>query len=67
MFRGMTGEVLRPAACIFIEKMSLSKMPFHDDDILGEEGGGEAWRGEEGGEDGGGRERGEGRGGVHGV
>ena len=35
MFRGLTGEVLRPAVCNFIEKMSLSKMPFHGDDILG--------------------------------
>ncbi|XP_033630444.1 tubulin-specific chaperone D-like [Asterias rubens] len=34
MFRGLTGEVLRPAVCNFIEKMSLSKMPFHGDDIL---------------------------------
>ncbi|XP_038066750.1 tubulin-specific chaperone D-like [Patiria miniata] len=34
MFRGVTGEVLRPAVCVFIEKMSVSKLPFHGEDIL---------------------------------
>ncbi|XP_022110714.1 tubulin-specific chaperone D-like isoform X2 [Acanthaster planci] len=34
MFRGVTGELLRPAVCVFIEKMSLSKLRCHGDDIL---------------------------------
>ncbi|XP_041473323.1 tubulin-specific chaperone D-like [Lytechinus variegatus] len=34
MFRGMTGEILRPAVCTLIGKLSLSKLPFHGDDII---------------------------------
>lgn len=35
MFRGMTGEILRPAVCTLIGKLSLSKLPFHGDAIIG--------------------------------
>ncbi|XP_070581206.1 tubulin-specific chaperone D-like [Ptychodera flava] len=34
MFRGLSGEIMRPAVCKFIEKLSLSKLPFHGDDII---------------------------------
>ena len=36
MFRGISGNILRPAACKLIEKLSLSKIPFHGDEIIGE-------------------------------
>ncbi|XP_071963233.1 tubulin-specific chaperone D-like [Antedon mediterranea] len=31
MFRGVSGELMRPAACFLIRKCSISKLPFHDD------------------------------------
>ncbi|XP_072167628.1 tubulin-specific chaperone D-like [Diadema setosum] len=34
MFRGMSGEILRPAVCTLIGKLSLSKLPFHGDPII---------------------------------
>ncbi|XP_072036691.1 tubulin-specific chaperone D-like isoform X1 [Amphiura filiformis] len=34
MFKGISGNILRPAACKLIEKLSLSKVPFHGDDII---------------------------------
>ncbi|XP_066530722.1 tubulin-specific chaperone D [Hoplias malabaricus] len=33
-YRGFGGELMRPAVCALIEKMSLSKMPFKDDPII---------------------------------
>ncbi|XP_041720119.2 tubulin-specific chaperone D [Coregonus clupeaformis] len=33
-YRGFGGELMRPAACSLIEKMSLSKMPFKDDPVI---------------------------------
>ncbi|KAG7460255.1 hypothetical protein MATL_G00219380 [Megalops atlanticus] len=33
-YRGFGGELMRPAVCTLIERMSLSKMPFKDDPIL---------------------------------
>ncbi|CAB1350258.1 unnamed protein product [Coregonus sp. 'balchen'] len=32
--RGFGGELMRPAVCSLIEKMSLSKMPFKDDPVI---------------------------------
>ncbi|KAM6957131.1 tubulin-specific chaperone D [Aplochiton taeniatus] len=32
-YRGFGGELMRPAVCALIEKMSLSKMPFKDDTV----------------------------------
>ncbi|XP_077980737.1 tubulin-specific chaperone D-like [Glandiceps talaboti] len=34
MFRGISGIYTRPAACKFIEKLSLSKLPFHGDSVI---------------------------------
>ncbi|XP_033109918.1 tubulin-specific chaperone D-like isoform X2 [Anneissia japonica] len=31
MFRGISGEFMRPAACFLIRKSSMSQLPFHDD------------------------------------
>ncbi|XP_023684982.2 tubulin-specific chaperone D [Paramormyrops kingsleyae] len=33
-YRGFGGELMRPAVCTLIEKMSLSRMPFHTDPII---------------------------------
>ncbi|KAF7659956.1 hypothetical protein LDENG_00290530 [Lucifuga dentata] len=33
-YRGFGGELMRPAVCALIEKLSLSKMPFQDDPII---------------------------------
>ncbi|XP_006812079.1 tubulin-specific chaperone D-like [Saccoglossus kowalevskii] len=33
MFRGLSGEIMRPAVCKFIGKLSLSKLPYHDDSV----------------------------------
>ncbi|XP_072531302.1 tubulin-specific chaperone D [Salminus brasiliensis] len=33
-YRGFGGELMRPAVCVLIEKLSLSKMPFKDDPII---------------------------------
>lgn len=33
-YRGFGGELMRPAVCTLIEKMSLSKMPFKDDPVI---------------------------------
>ncbi|NXA06106.1 TBCD protein, partial [Sapayoa aenigma] len=33
--RGLGGELMRPAVCTLIEKLSLSKMPFRGDPIIG--------------------------------
>ncbi|XP_078140613.1 tubulin-specific chaperone D [Centroberyx gerrardi] len=33
-YRGFGGELMRPAMCTLIEKMSVSKMPFKDDPII---------------------------------
>ncbi|KAM3864487.1 tubulin-specific chaperone D [Diretmus argenteus] len=33
-YRGFGGELMRPAMCTLIEKMSLSKMPFKDDPVI---------------------------------
>ncbi|NXP81874.1 TBCD protein, partial [Ramphastos sulfuratus] len=35
LFRGLGGELMRPAVCTLIEKLSLSKMPFRGDPIIG--------------------------------
>ncbi|XP_033827733.1 tubulin-specific chaperone D [Periophthalmus magnuspinnatus] len=34
-YRGYGGELMRPAVCCLIEKLSLSKMPFKDDPVIG--------------------------------
>ncbi|RXM37451.1 Tubulin-specific chaperone D [Acipenser ruthenus] len=34
-YRGFGGELMRPAVCSLIEKMSLSKMPYKNDPIIG--------------------------------
>uniref|UniRef100_A0A667WI41 Tubulin-specific chaperone D n=1 Tax=Myripristis murdjan TaxID=586833 RepID=A0A667WI41_9TELE len=34
VLRGFGGELMRPAMCSLIEKMSLSKMPFKDDPVI---------------------------------
>uniref|UniRef100_A0A667WIG7 Tubulin-specific chaperone D n=1 Tax=Myripristis murdjan TaxID=586833 RepID=A0A667WIG7_9TELE len=34
LHRGFGGELMRPAMCSLIEKMSLSKMPFKDDPVI---------------------------------
>uniref|UniRef100_A0A673JKV8 Tubulin-specific chaperone D n=1 Tax=Sinocyclocheilus rhinocerous TaxID=307959 RepID=A0A673JKV8_9TELE len=33
-YRGFGGELMRPAVCCLIEKLSLSKMPFKDDPVI---------------------------------
>ncbi|XP_074512596.1 tubulin-specific chaperone D isoform X2 [Sebastes fasciatus] len=33
-YRGFGGELMRPAMCCLIEKLSLSKMPFKDDPVI---------------------------------
>ncbi|XP_018612847.2 tubulin-specific chaperone D [Scleropages formosus] len=33
-YRGFGGELMRPSVCALIEKMSLSRMPFHKDPII---------------------------------
>ncbi|NXS59961.1 TBCD protein, partial [Brachypteracias leptosomus] len=33
--RGLGGELMRPAVCMLIEKLSLSKMPFRGDPVIG--------------------------------
>ncbi|KAJ8251398.1 hypothetical protein GJAV_G00220910 [Gymnothorax javanicus] len=33
-YRGIGGELMRPAVCALIEKLSLSKMPFKDDPVI---------------------------------
>ncbi|KAB5530646.1 hypothetical protein PHYPO_G00131760 [Pangasianodon hypophthalmus] len=33
-YRGFGGELMRPAVCLLIEKLSLSKMPFKDDPVI---------------------------------
>ncbi|XP_076000316.1 tubulin-specific chaperone D [Genypterus blacodes] len=33
-YRGFGGELMRPAVCMLIEKLSLSKMPFKDDPVI---------------------------------
>ncbi|KAI7803484.1 putative tubulin-specific chaperone D [Triplophysa rosa] len=33
-YRGFGGELMRPAVCALIEKLSLSKMPFKDDPVI---------------------------------
>ncbi|XP_053707339.1 tubulin-specific chaperone D [Synchiropus splendidus] len=33
-YRGFNGELMRPAVCVLIEKLSLSKMPFKDDAVI---------------------------------
>ncbi|XP_062448054.1 tubulin-specific chaperone D isoform X2 [Rhea pennata] len=35
LYRGLGGELMRPAVCVLIEKLSLSKMPFRGDPIIG--------------------------------
>ncbi|XP_058024468.1 tubulin-specific chaperone D [Ahaetulla prasina] len=35
LYRGLGGELMRPAVCTLIEKLSLSKMPFRKDPIIG--------------------------------
>ncbi|KFO76294.1 Tubulin-specific chaperone D, partial [Cuculus canorus] len=35
LYRGLGGELMRPAVCTLIEKLSLSKMPFRGDPIIG--------------------------------
>lgn len=35
LFRGFGGEVMRKAAICLIERASLSKLPFHNDPVLG--------------------------------
>uniref|UniRef100_A0A8D0L4C6 Tubulin-specific chaperone D n=1 Tax=Sphenodon punctatus TaxID=8508 RepID=A0A8D0L4C6_SPHPU len=34
LYRGLGGELMRPAVCTLIEKVSLSKLPFRDDPII---------------------------------
>ncbi|XP_062976473.1 tubulin-specific chaperone D [Elgaria multicarinata webbii] len=34
LYRGLGGELMRPAVCTLIEKLSLSKMPFREDPII---------------------------------
>lgn len=34
-YRGYGGELMRPAVCCLIEKLSLSKMPFKEDPVIG--------------------------------
>ncbi|XP_064006933.1 tubulin-specific chaperone D isoform X3 [Pogoniulus pusillus] len=34
LYRGLGGELMRPAVCTLIEKLSLSKMPFRGDPII---------------------------------
>ncbi|XP_063148743.1 tubulin-specific chaperone D [Candoia aspera] len=34
LYRGLGGELMRPAVCTLIEKLSLSKMPFRKDPII---------------------------------
>uniref|UniRef100_A0A665URZ8 Tubulin-specific chaperone D n=1 Tax=Echeneis naucrates TaxID=173247 RepID=A0A665URZ8_ECHNA len=34
LFRGFGGELMRPAMCCLIEKLSLSKMPFKNDQVI---------------------------------
>ncbi|XP_069728409.1 tubulin-specific chaperone D [Phaenicophaeus curvirostris] len=36
LYRGLGGELMRPAVCTLIEKLSLSKMPFRGDPIIGD-------------------------------
>ncbi|XP_053232090.1 tubulin-specific chaperone D isoform X1 [Podarcis raffonei] len=36
LYRGLGGELMRPAVCALIEKLSLSKMPFRGDPIIAE-------------------------------
>ncbi|XP_019357997.1 PREDICTED: tubulin-specific chaperone D [Gavialis gangeticus] len=36
LYRGLGGELMRPAVCALIEKLSLSKMPFKEDPIIGD-------------------------------
>ena len=36
MFKGLSGNMLRPAACKLIEKLSMSRMPFHGEPVIGE-------------------------------
>ncbi|KAM9493973.1 tubulin-specific chaperone D isoform 1-T4 [Clarias gariepinus] len=33
-YRGFGGELMRPAVCVLIEKLSLSRMPFKDDPVI---------------------------------
>ncbi|KAG7317357.1 hypothetical protein KOW79_019655 [Hemibagrus wyckioides] len=33
-YRGFGGELMRPAVCLLIEKLSLSRMPFKDDPVI---------------------------------
>ncbi|XP_029015164.1 tubulin-specific chaperone D [Betta splendens] len=33
-YRGFGGELMRPAMCVLIEKLSLSKMPFKDEPVI---------------------------------
>lgn len=33
-YRGLGGELMRPAVCLLIEKLSLSKMPFKNDPVV---------------------------------
>ncbi|NXP27375.1 TBCD protein, partial [Scytalopus superciliaris] len=35
LYRGLGGELMRPAVCTLIEKLALSKMPFRGDPIIG--------------------------------
>ncbi|XP_060109373.1 tubulin-specific chaperone D [Heteronotia binoei] len=35
LYRGFGGELMRPAVCTLIEKLSISKMPFRGDPIIG--------------------------------
>ncbi|NXN90583.1 TBCD protein, partial [Bombycilla garrulus] len=35
LYRGLGGELMRPAVCTLIEKLSLSKMPFRGDPVIG--------------------------------
>ncbi|XP_069510643.1 tubulin-specific chaperone D isoform X2 [Ambystoma mexicanum] len=34
LYRGLGGELMRPAVCSLIEKLSLSRMPYHDDSVI---------------------------------
>lgn len=33
-YRGFGGELMRPAVCLLVEKLSLSRMPFKDDPVI---------------------------------
>ncbi|XP_026877621.2 tubulin-specific chaperone D [Electrophorus electricus] len=33
-YRGLGGELMKPAVCILIQKLSLSRMPFRDDPVI---------------------------------